>query len=44
MTKGDNKVTFYFAKFHKSWRKAKPPPSLTIIGSPQRSQLYAIET
>ena len=32
MTKGNNKVTFYFAKVSKSWGKGKPPPSLKIIG------------
>ena len=32
MTKEDKKVTFYFAKLHKSWCKGKPTPSLTIIG------------
>ena len=44
MTKADNKVTFYFAKLHKSCRKDKPPPSLTIIGFPKDSQLCVIET
>ena len=44
MTKGDNKVTFYFAKLHKSCCKGKPPPSLTIIGFPEDPQLCVIET
>ena len=44
MTKGDNKVTFYFAKLHKSWCKGKPLPSLTIIGFPEDSQLCVTET
>ena len=44
MTKRDNKVTFYFTKLHDSWRKGKPPPSLTIIGLPEDSQLCVIET
>ena len=44
MTKGGNKVTFYFAKLHKSWRKGKPPPSLTIIGFPEDPQLCVTET
>ena len=44
MTKGDNKVTFYFAKLHKCWRKDKLPPSLTIIGFPEDPQLCVIET
>ena len=43
MTKGNNKVTFYFAKPHKSWHKCKPPPSLTITGFPEDSQLRVIE-
>ena len=30
ITTGDNKVTFYFAKLQKSWRKGKPPPSFTL--------------
>ena len=44
MTKGDKKVTFYFAKLHKSWHKGKPPPSLTITGFPEDPQLCVIET
>ena len=44
MTKGDNKVTFYFAKLYQSWHKSKPLPSLTIIGLPEDSQLCVIET
>ena len=44
MTKEDNKVTFYFAKLHKSWREGKPPPSFKIIGFPEDSQLCVIET
>ena len=44
MTRGDNKVTFYFAKLHKSCCKGKPPPSLTIIGFPEDPQLCVIET
>ena len=44
MTKGNNKVTFYFAKFHKSCLKGKPPPSLTNIGFSEDSQLRIIET
>ena len=44
MRKGDNKVTLYFAKLHKSWRRGKPPPSLTIIGFSEDSQLCVIET
>ena len=42
--KGDNKVASYFAKLHKSWRKGKPPSSLTIIGFPEDPQLCIIET
>ena len=44
MAKGDNKVASYFAKLDKSWRKGKPPPSLTIIGFPEDPQLCIIET
>ena len=44
MTKGANKVTFYFAKLPKIWRKSKPPPSLTIIGFPEDFQLYLMDT
>ena len=44
MTKGNNKVAFYFAKLHKSWRKGKPLPSLTITGFPEDSQLRVNET
>ena len=44
MEKRDNKVTFYFAKLHKSWHKGKPPPSLTNIGFPEDPQLCVIET
>ena len=40
----DNKVTFYFAKLHKSWSKGKPHSSLTIIGFLAASQLCVIET
>ena len=43
VTKGDNKVTFYFAKLRKSWRKGKPPASLTIIGFPKDPHLCVIE-
>ena len=31
MTKSDSKVTFYFAKLHKSWRKGKPPYHLQLL-------------
>ena len=44
MTKGNDKVAFYFAKLHMSWRKGKPLPSLTIIGFPEDSQLCVNET
>ena len=44
MTKGDNKLTFYFAKLYKSWRKGKPPPSFTAIDFAEDPQLYVIET
>ena len=32
MTKGNNKVIFYFAKLHKIWHKGKPSPSLKPLG------------
>ena len=44
MIKEDNKVTFYFPKLHKSWRKGKPSPSFAIIGVPEDSQLCVTET
>ena len=44
MAKGNNRVTFYFAKLHKSWRKGKPPPSLTSICFTEDPQLCVIET
>ena len=44
MTKGDNKVTFYYAKLDKSWRKGKPAPSLKMIGFHEDLKLCVIET
>ena len=44
MTKGHNKVTFYFAKLRKNWLKDKRPPTLAIIGFPEDPQLCVIET
>ena len=44
MTKGNNKVTFFFLETNKSWCKGKPLTSLTIIGSPEDPQLCVIET
>ena len=43
MTKGDNKVTFCFARLHKSWRKGKPLLLLTIIGFSEDPQLCVTE-
>ena len=31
MTKGNNKVTFYFAKLHKIWGKGKPSASFKSL-------------
>ena len=39
MTRGDNKVKFYFAKLYKSWREGKPLPSLVSLKIPNYRSL-----
>ena len=44
MVKSNSNVKFRFAKTHKSWRKCKPSPFLTIDGFPEDPQLCVIDT
>ena len=39
-----DKVTFHFHKLHKSWRKGKPQPSLTVHAYSPNKQLCVVQT
>ena len=44
MVNAGDKVTFHFNKLHKSWRKGKPPPSLTVYANSPDKQLCMVQT
>ena len=44
MVNTSDKVTFHFHKLHKSWRKGKPPPSLTVHSYSPDKQLCVVQT
>ena len=43
MVNTGDKVTFHFHKLHKSWRKGKPPPSLTVYAYSSDKQWYVVQ-
>ena len=44
MVNTGDKVTFHFHKFHKSWRKGKPSPFLTVYAYSPDKQLCVVQT
>ena len=43
MVNTGDKVTFHFNKLHKSWRKGKPPRSLTVYTYSPDKQLCVVQ-
>ena len=43
MVNTGDKVTFHFHKLHKSWRKGKPPPSLTVYAYSSDKQWCVVQ-
>ena len=44
MVNSGDKVVFHFHKLHKSWRKGKPPPSLTLYAYSPDEELCVVRT
>ena len=44
MVTSNRNVKSSFVKLHKSWCIGKPPPSLTIVGFPEDTQLCVVQT
>ena len=44
MVNSGDKLTFHFHKLHKSWRKGKPPSSITVYAHSPDKQLCVVQT